>query len=72
MPRISITAKVACLRREIAMRKRVYPKWVDQGRMHQVDAEREIAVIQAILDDYTAVHQPGLFDEAEEPGDAHL
>lgn len=32
----------AAVRRELGMRKRVYPRWVDAGRMSQKTAEEEI------------------------------
>lgn len=44
--------KIKCLKREIAMRERVYPGWVANGRMKQSAADREIAVMKAVLHDY--------------------
>ena len=44
--------KRAALQRELKMRRRVYPKWVRDGRMAAADADREIAVMEAILADY--------------------
>lgn len=44
--------KLAALQREVAMRKRVYPRWVESGRMTKAKAEREIAVMEAIAADY--------------------
>ncbi len=44
--------KIACLKREVAMRENVYPKWVASGRMTQVNADREIRVLKAVLHDY--------------------
>lgn len=44
--------KRACLEREIRMRRRVYPRRVAAGQMRQADADREIRVMSAILDDY--------------------
>ena len=38
--------------REIKMRKRVYPRWVQDGRMTQETADEQIAIMEAILDDY--------------------
>lgn len=38
-----------CASREIAMRRRVYPKFVGSGRMKQPDADREIALMEAIV-----------------------
>ena len=44
--------KIAALKRELHMRGRVYPHRVAEGRMTQADADREIAVMHAILADY--------------------
>lgn len=44
--------KVAALKREIALRRNVYAKQVRNGRMTQTVADREIGVMQAILQDY--------------------
>lgn len=38
--------------REVKMRKRVYPRWVEAGRMTQAQAERQIAIMSEIADDY--------------------
>src|SRR6478672_7720338 len=32
-PLASLEDQVACVRRELAMRERVYPRWVSEGRM---------------------------------------
>lgn len=34
--------------REIALRERVYPRWVAEGKMKQDKADHEIAVMKAI------------------------
>lgn len=39
----------ACASRELAMRKRVYPHWVDTGRMTREAAQREITAMAAIV-----------------------
>lgn len=44
--------KIAALRREMALRERVYPKWIASGRMKQSKADHELAVMRAILADY--------------------
>lgn len=52
MARIFTAAdKLAAVRREIAMRRRVYPRWVEAGRMTQAKADEEIAVMEAIAAD---------------------
>jgi hypothetical protein len=44
--------KIAALRREIALRRAVFPGRVRIGKMKQAEADREIAVMEAILADY--------------------
>lgn len=39
-------------KREVAMRKRVYPRWVADGRMKQDHADRQIEIMQEIEQDY--------------------
>jgi len=49
---ITAETKLACLDREIKMRRRVYPRWVADGRMTQAKADDEIKTMEAIADDY--------------------
>lgn len=44
--------------REVKYRKRVYASLVSDGRMTQAKADEQIAIMQAIADDY---HEPDLF-----------
>ena len=63
-PRINDADKRAALARELAFRRRCYPKWVAEGRMTRAEMAHQIAVIGAILDDYRlggAKAQRGLF-----------
>lgn len=36
--------------REIALRRRVYPRWVEQGKLKLDRAERQIAVMEAVAE----------------------
>lgn len=49
---VSYDQKRACIERELKMRRRVYPRWVEAGRMTQAKADEEVAVMEAILADY--------------------
>lgn len=40
---------IACVKREIGMRERVYPRWCESGRMKKPTADREIAAMKAVL-----------------------
>jgi hypothetical protein len=55
---ITLEEKLKCLKRELALRKAVYPKWVEQKRMKPHAAEHEIAVMEAIVADYVLLISP--------------
>jgi len=44
--------KLEAVEREIKMRRKVYPRWIETGKMKRETAEREIAVMEAIAEDY--------------------
>ena len=44
--------KYECARREVKMRRKVYPRWIAMGKMGQEDAMRQIAIMEAIARDY--------------------
>ena len=57
--------KLQCAERELALRKRVYPRFVEQKKMSLGRSELEIAIMAAIADDYRAkvnLVPPGLED----------
>lgn len=45
----TIEQQMACVKREIAMRKNVYPKWVMSRRMKAETADHEINCLIAVL-----------------------
>ena len=47
---ISLDDMIRCADREVAMRKRVYPEWVNDGRMSWDKAEHEIECMEAIAE----------------------
>lgn len=55
---ITIEDQIACVRREIGMRKRVYPRWVENGKMKINQADREIAVMEAVLKTLEYLRKP--------------
>lgn len=50
---ITLDDQIKCVRRELAMRQRVYPRWVEQSKMKQDAADRELATMQAVHDTLT-------------------
>lgn len=64
---IPIDVQIACVRRELRQRKSVYPRLVQQGRMPEAKAARELRAMQAVLATLMAVleaQQLELFREA--------
>jgi hypothetical protein len=58
------TEKLACVEREIAMRRSVYPRLVYKCQLKQEVADREIALMEAIARDYRArIDGPDLFPD---------
>ncbi len=51
----TLDAQLACIRRELALRKNVYPKWVSAGRMKPEAADHEINCMQAVHDTLSAL-----------------
>jgi len=47
--------KADCAERELKQRRRVYPRFVADGRMAQQFADRQIAIMEAIAGDYRAL-----------------
>lgn len=51
--RIKYPEKLAELERERRMRESVHPKWIASGKLSQAQADRQLAVLNAIIDDYS-------------------
>lgn len=47
---VPLPRQIACVERELRMRRRVYPRLVADGRMAEADATRETWEMQAVLD----------------------
>lgn len=45
----NIADQIACIEREIKQRKRVYPRWVEQEKMTQALADREMKRMEDVL-----------------------
>lgn len=45
----SIATQLACVERELKMRRNAYPKWVTEGRMLQGAADHEIECMEALV-----------------------
>lgn len=45
---VPIDVQIAAVRREIALRKQLYPGWIEAGRLRPNDARAEIAAMEAV------------------------
>ena len=50
MTTITIFDQIACIEREIGIRERIYPRWVDKGKLTQQAANLELERMRAVLD----------------------
>lgn len=57
----TLSDMLGCARRELAMRRRVYPRQVALGKMKDEEAERETAIMAAIAAHFEelATHRDG-------------
>ena len=46
---ISLEQQLACAKRELALRQRVYPRFITQNRMTATQAAHELAAMTAIV-----------------------
>lgn len=56
---VTLSDMIACARREIAQRERVYSRWVEAGRMTAMQAQRETRRMKAILRNLEAQETAG-------------
>lgn len=73
MPKFSNAEKAQEMKRELGMRRHVYPKKVADGKMQQAAADRLIALAEDMLADYerlAAADAPDLFAESMQQTDA--
>lgn len=60
-PKFELIDLIQAARREVALRRRVYPRWITEGKISSENAEREIGLMSAILDNLESQSQPKLF-----------
>lgn len=46
---VPLGEQIAEVRRELTLRRRNYPHWVQSGRLKQATADRQIRVMEAVL-----------------------
>ena len=58
----TLTDKIKELQNELYMRKRVYPKLVENGKLSQAEADKKRRIIAAILADYQELARSNISD----------
>ena len=64
---IALDDQIAEVKRELGMRRHVYPRFVDQKRMTPQQAAQRIALLEAVQDSLERLRdeqRPSLFDAA--------
>lgn len=56
---VTLDDQLRSVEREIAYRERVYPRWVEDGRMKAEDAARELLVMRAVRETVAALMGAG-------------
>jgi hypothetical protein len=66
--KVSLDRQIACIKREVRMRERLYPIWIRDLKMPAADAERELDAMRAVLDTLKGIAecQGSLFPEDDE------
>ena len=54
----ALAQQIACVAREIALRTRVYPKFVASGRMKQETADKELAAMTTVIETLKRLRSP--------------
>lgn len=49
MTAITLDEQIACVKRELSLRSRVYPRWTATGKLKPATADSEIAAMRAVL-----------------------
>ena len=52
---MTLSEQIKIVKREIDFRKRLYPKWVEKGKMTQLEANYQIDGMECVLSSLTAL-----------------
>jgi len=55
---VSLERQIACVRRELAIRERVYPAWVERGTMTPESMTRELEGMRAVIESLEGLRRP--------------
>lgn len=55
----TLEEKIECLKRELNLRHRVYPRLIRKGKLSVRERDHELRIMEAILTDYLSQRPPG-------------
>ena len=55
--KMTLEEQIRCVKREIDYRKRLYPVWVQNGKMTQNDANYQIECMECVLSSLVVLHK---------------
>lgn len=55
---LTLEEQIAEVERELGMRRRVYPRFVEAGKMSRQKADRQVADLEAVLLTLRRLHDP--------------
>jgi hypothetical protein len=55
--RIPLEEQIACVKRELMLRRRNYPKWIAAGTMTQQRAAEQIELMEAVHDELERIRK---------------
>jgi hypothetical protein len=58
--KVSLTEQIRCAERELGKRQKLYPKWVREGRLNSLQADRELAAMSAVVQTLQSLREPDL------------
>ncbi len=59
MTKVPIGEQIACIDRELRYRLRVYPRWVEAGKMTPNKAREELRRLEAVLETLKEIESKG-------------
>jgi len=56
----TLKEQIECVERELEKRRRLYPRWIREGKLNELKATREIESMNAVLGTLNTLRQPDL------------
>jgi hypothetical protein len=57
---VSLGEQIRCAERELEKRRRLYPRWVREGKLNELKAEQEIEAMAAVVRTLESLRAPEL------------